>query len=124
MTLPNHTTPLMFAAGLGWRDGSPAAPSYDQGTPDEAVETIKALIAAGVDINAANDAGDTALHVAVTGRGSDVILKELLALGANPNTANKRGQTPLAAATASRKDSMAPLAALLREAITPAHSAP
>ena len=28
---------LMFAAGLGWRDGSPAAPSYDQGTPEDAV---------------------------------------------------------------------------------------
>jgi ankyrin repeat protein len=118
MTLPNHTTPLMLAAGLGWRDGSPLAPSYDQGTPEAAVETIKALIAAGVDINAANDAGDTALHVAVTGRGSDVILKGLLALGANPNAANKRGQTPLAAATASRKDSTAPLAALLRDVTT------
>jgi ankyrin repeat protein len=119
MTLPNHTTPLMLAAGLGWRDGSPIAPSYDQGTPEEAVETIKALIAAGVDINAANDAGDTALHVAVTGRGSDVILKGLLALGANPNAANKRGQTPLAVATASRKDSVAPLVALLRDVTAP-----
>jgi ankyrin repeat protein len=116
MTLPNHTTPLMLAAGLGWRDGSPAAPSYDQGEPEEAVETIKALMAAGVDINAANDAGDTALHVAVTGRGSDVIVKGLLALGANPKAANKRGQTPLDAANASRKDSVAPLAALLRDA--------
>jgi ankyrin repeat protein len=124
MTLPNHTTPLMLAAGLGWRDGSPLAPSYDQGTPEDAVETIKALMAAGLDINAANDAGDTALHVAVSGRGSEVIVKGLLALGANPDAVNKRGQTPLAVAVASRKDSVAPLVALLRTVTTPAPSAP
>jgi ankyrin repeat protein len=124
LTLPNHTTPLMLAAGLGWRDGSPAAPSYDQGTPEEAVETIKALMAAGVDINAANDAGDTALHVAISGRGSDVIVKGLLALGADQKAKNKRGQTPLDVATGSRKDSVAPLAALLREATASTSTAP
>ena len=32
VTMPNGSTALMFAAGLGWRDGSPLAPSYDQGT--------------------------------------------------------------------------------------------
>jgi len=117
LTLPNHTTPLMLAAGLGWRDGSPAAPSYDQGTPEEAVETIKLLQAAGIDINASNDAGDTALHVAVTGRGSDVIVRGLIELGANLKAPNKRGQTPLDAATASRKD-IAPVLAVLRDAST------
>jgi ankyrin repeat protein len=80
----------MLAAGLGWRDGSPAAPSYDQGPPEEAVETIKALMAAGVDVQATNTAGDTALHVAVTGRGSEVIVRGLLELGANPAAVNKR----------------------------------
>jgi ankyrin repeat protein len=115
LTLPNRTTPLMFAAGLGWRDGSPAAPSYDQGEPEDAVETIKALMAAGMDLNASNDAGDTALHAAVSGRGSEVIVQGLLALGANPATPNKRGQTPLAAAQASRKD-LTPLVALLSAA--------
>ena len=106
----------MFAAGLGWRDGSPAAPSYDQGTPEEAVETIKLLMAAGIDINAANDTGDTALHVAVTGSGSDVIVRGLIELGANLKAQNKRGQTPLDVATASRKD-IAPLVALLKQAM-------
>ena len=72
LTMSNGTTPLMFAAGLGWRNGSPAAPSYDQGEPEEAVETIKVLMAAGVDLNATTDAGDTALHAAVAGRASDV----------------------------------------------------
>src|SRR4029077_8903641 len=36
-TLAN-TTALMFAAGFGWRDGSPIAPSFDQGSPEEAVQ--------------------------------------------------------------------------------------
>jgi ankyrin repeat protein len=114
-TLPNHTTPIMLAAGLGWRDGSPAAPSYDQGTPEEAVETIKALMAAGIDINTANDAGDTALHVAISGRASEVIVKGLLTLGADLKAKNKRGQTPLDVATTSRKD-IAPIVAMMRDA--------
>ena len=119
LTLANKTTPLMFAAGLGWRDGSPAAPSYDQGPPEEAVETIKALIAAGININASNDAGDTALHAAVSGRGSEVIVRGLLAAGADTSAKNKRGQTPLDVAAASKKESVAPLAALLRASAKP-----
>jgi uncharacterized protein len=120
LTLPNKTTTLMLAAGLGWRNGSPAAPSYDQGPPEEAVETIKALIAAGVDINATNTAGDTALHAAATGRASDLIVRGLLALGADQTALNKRGQTPLQAAENSRsKESLGPIIEILRAA-TPA----
>ena len=122
LTLPNKTTAIMLAAGLGWRNGSPIAPSYDQGPPEEAVETIKALIAAGVDVNATNTAGDTALHAAVNGRASDVIVRGLLGLGADPKALNKRGQTPLEAAETSRnKESLGPLIELLRAA-TPAAS--
>ncbi|HEX5107208.1 MAG TPA: ankyrin repeat domain-containing protein [Vicinamibacterales bacterium] len=115
LTMPNHSTALMFAAGLGWRDGSPAAPSYDQGTPEEAVEAITLLLASGADINAANDNGDTALHVAVTGRGAEAIVRCLVESGARLTVQNKRGQTPLAAAMASRKD-VAALVALLKQA--------
>jgi len=117
LTMPNHSTALMFAAGLGWRDGSPAAPSYDQGTPEDAIEAITLLLASGADINAANDNGDTALHVAVTGRGSEAIVRCLIERGANLKALNKRGQTPLAAATASRKD-IAPLVAVLQQAMS------
>src|SRR6185295_4407829 len=87
-TLPNGTTALMFAAGLGWRNGSPLAPSYDQGSDAEAVETIKALLELGLDVNAATDTGDTALHAAVSGRKSEAIVKFLLANGADPRKAN------------------------------------
>jgi ankyrin repeat protein len=103
-TLPNGNTALMFAAGLGWRDGSPAAPSYDQGTAEEAIDTIGLLLARGLDINATNNNGDTALHAAVTGRASAEIVRALLKHGARVDAANKRGQTPLTAATQSRKD--------------------
>jgi len=109
------TTALMYAAGFGWRDGSPAAPSYDQGTPHEAIEAIELLTGLGIDINAANGNGDTALHVAVTGRGSPEIVHYLIDHGANLEAKNKRGQTPLAAAMASRKD-LTPLISILRAA--------
>lgn len=116
--MPNKSTALMFAAGLGWRDGSPAAPSYDQGTPEEAVEAIALLLERGGDLNAANDSGETALHVAVTNRGAPEIVRFLISKGANLKAQNKRGQTPLAAAMASRKE-LGPLIEILKAAQTP-----
>jgi ankyrin repeat protein len=103
-TLANGTNVLMLAAGLGWRDGSPAAPSYDQGTPEEAVATIELLLSRGLDINATNTNGDTALHAAITVRASPEIVKAIVERGANLNVPNKRGQTPLAIAQRSNKD--------------------
>jgi ankyrin repeat protein len=115
MTMPNQSTALMYAAGLGWRDGSPAAPSYDQGSPEEAAAAIELLLGLGLDINATNTNGETALHAAVTGRGDDTIVRALIVHGANLQAVNKRGQTPLAAAIASRKD-VSRLVTLLQEA--------
>ncbi len=103
-TLPNGTTALMLASGLGWRDGSPAAPSYDQGTPEEAVATIELLLSRGLDINATNTNRDTALHAAISARASAEIVKALVERKANLNVPNKRGQTPLAIAQRSNKD--------------------
>jgi ankyrin repeat protein len=115
LTTPNKSNALMFAAGLGWRDGSPAAPSYDQGTPEDAVQAITLLLERGSDLNAANDNGDTALHLAVTNRGAPEIVRFLISRGANLKAQNKRGQTPLAAAMASRKD-LAQLVEILKAA--------
>jgi len=109
LTMPNGTSALWFAAGLGWRNGSPAAPSYDQGSDEEAVEAIRLLMTLGFDIRAANDAGDTALHVAISGRGSEAIIKFLVDQGADPEAKNKRGQTPLALATAKGNDALTSL---------------
>jgi ankyrin repeat protein len=112
--LPTSTA-LMFAAGFSWRDGSPVAPSFDQGSPEEAIQAIALMLDLGLDINAANNNGDTALHLAVTGRGSPEIVRFLIARGANLQAKNKRGQTPLAAAMASRKE-LGPLIEILRAA--------
>jgi ankyrin repeat protein len=82
LTLPNGTTALMLAAGLGWRNGSPLAPSYDQGSEAEAIETLELLLELGLDINATNKDGVTALDAARKGRGSQVIIDWLLEHGA------------------------------------------
>ena len=119
-TLPNGTTALMLAAGLGWRNGSPLAPSYDQGSDAEAVETLELLLSLGLDLQAANEAGDTALHGAVGGRGSEAIVRLLLERGADPSVANARKQTPLSMAEARGSDAVK---ALVRAA-APATTAP
>jgi uncharacterized protein len=106
LAMPNGTNALLFAAGLGWRNGSPAAPSYDQGSDEEAVEAIRYLLGLGFDIHGTNDAGDTALHAAVSGRGSEAIIAFLVSQGANPESKNKRGQTPLSLATAKGNDAI------------------
>jgi ankyrin repeat protein len=115
-TMPDGTTPLMFAAGFGWRNGSPAAPSFDQGSDAEAVETIRLLLELGLDIRAVNEAGDTALHAAVSGRGSQSIIQFLLDQGADPTALNGREQTPLAIAESPRGDEA--LAVFLREVLS------
>src|SRR5690606_11232046 len=94
-TMPNGATALMYAAGLGWRNGSPLAPSYDQGTEAEAIEAIELLLDLGLDVNAQDDEGNTALHAAVTGRASEAIVRFLATDGgADLTIGNGRGQTP------------------------------
>jgi ankyrin repeat protein len=109
LAMPNGSNALLFAAGLGWRNGSPAAPSYDQGSEEEAVEVLRFLLDLGFDIHATNDSGDTALHAAVSGRGSEAIIAFLVAQGANPEAKNKRGQTPQSLATAKGNDAITQL---------------
>jgi uncharacterized protein len=103
-TQPNGANALMLAAGLGWRDGSPAAPAYDQGSERDAAEAIKLCMESGLDINAATTTGETALHAAVSGRGAVSIVRFLVENGADLNAKNKQGRTPLDAAVASRRD--------------------
>jgi ankyrin repeat protein len=104
LTQPNQANALMLAAGLGWRDGSPAAPSYDQGSERDAVEAIKLCLTSGLDINATTNTGETALHAAISGRGAESIVRFLVESGADLKAKNKQGRTPLDVAVASRRE--------------------
>ncbi|HEX6996863.1 MAG TPA: ankyrin repeat domain-containing protein [Gammaproteobacteria bacterium] len=112
--MPNGATALMYAAGLGWRNGSPIAPSFDQGSEEEAVETLELLLELGLDINARDERGDTALHAAVAGRGSETIVRFLIEAGADTTAVNEKGQTPLALAETRRPTPSQPIVELLR----------
>jgi ankyrin repeat protein len=88
------TTTLMAAAGVGiW------APGENPGTDDEALAAVKLVFDAGeTDVNAANQAGETAVHGAVYRAGSIATLTFLIDKGAKLDVRNKRGWTPLIAA--------------------------
>jgi ankyrin repeat protein len=73
------------------------------------LETIKLALQQGADVNAANEAGDTALHLAAA-RGSDEIIQLLVEKGAKLDVKNKLGQTPLSEAAPHKRT-----AALLRK---------
>ena len=94
-------TPLMAAAGLG--AGAQAdrrgLSVIDGGTMEEEGRVLEAVTAAfelGSDVNAINQAGDTALHGAAA-LGYNTVVQFLAEHGAQLNVKNKRGQTPLAA---------------------------
>lgn len=100
--MDNGDNALMLAAGLGWRDGNMAVPTRDVGTEEEAISAIMFCLEQGADINAVGARGNTALHVAATGRGSLEIVKFLVEQGASVHALNEAGQTPQQAALAVR----------------------
>jgi ankyrin repeat protein len=69
---------------------------------DLVLQTVNAVIELGADVNAANRAGETALHAAAAG-GLNRVVSRLVAAGATLNVKNGRGQTPLGA-IAARQD--------------------
>lgn len=97
------TTPLMAAAGIGWKIGETrhgmafamVPPPDDQ----RALEAVKIAIALSADVNAVNQAGETALHGAAS-EGYTEISQLLIDKGAKLNAVNGRGQTPLALTSA------------------------
>jgi uncharacterized protein len=86
--------PLMAAAGLGSKEED-ATGRFK--TEAEAIEAIQLCLDAGVDINAANGQGQTALHAAAL-KGYDQVVQFLADHGANLNAKDKQGKTPLDAA--------------------------
>lgn len=100
--LINGTTALMVAAGMTWGE-NPPRDRRDRVVPAEVVqalvvnkeallEPVRLAADAGVDINAANRAGDTALHAAAQ-KGFGAIVDFLLARGADLDAENARGVT-------------------------------
>ena len=116
------STPLMVAAGVGYRrwvniaflmdrrDFSSYNPvaSAEEGTKIPEAEERMALAAVrravelGAGIDATNDGGDTALHGAAS-HGMDTVVRYLAEQGADVNAQNQGGQTPLDVAVYSRE---------------------
>ena len=63
MAAKDGSTPLMVAAGFGARRGGDEEVIEKAGRADP-LDAMKMFVAAGAKVNAANDAGNTALHYA------------------------------------------------------------
>jgi ankyrin repeat protein len=93
LTLPDRTDALMIAAGVGYGGLRGEGIRIVVPTPEGAIEALSLLLDRGMDVDAFNTAGNTALHGAV-GRGDDVV-RFLASRGAKLDLKNKAGFTPL-----------------------------
>ena len=84
LRLRNQTTALMIAASRAARNAGP-----EQNT----IDAMSLLLARGADVNAVNDNGESALHIAVA-RG-DALVRFLVEKGAKLDLKDKAGRTPL-----------------------------
>ncbi len=92
LTLKDRTTVLMIAAAGGAVVGAYAVAIPV--TEDSSIEAIKLCLERGVDVNAFNTNGTTALHSAVQ-RGGEKVVRYLAEHGAKLDMKNKQGRTPL-----------------------------
>ena len=92
LTLPDRTNALMIAAGQGYGGLRGEGIRIVTPTPEGAVEAVQLLLDQGMDVDAFNNAGNTALHGAVN-RG-DAVVKLLVSRGARL-VKNKAGFTAL-----------------------------
>ena len=92
MTKKDRTNAAMLvAAGLanrGYLRETAATPA------SASIDALKLLMSKGVDINAFNTGGETAMHIAA-GRGLESVVAFLAENGARVNPTDKRGRTPL-----------------------------
>jgi uncharacterized protein len=120
----NGNTPLLLAAGLGFR--GPIG-----GTERMALDAIAFSLEQGADLNAANAAGETAVHMAATtnfaesgtSEGSLAIVTFLVERGARLDIRNKQGRTALESVLRAKEHSAA-IEAYLRERSPAPASAP
>lgn len=83
------TTPLMAAAGVNWV----VSQTYTEG-PETLLEAVQLCVELGMDVNAANSMGITAVMGAAN-RGSDDIIEYLVAHGARLDVADNENRSPL-----------------------------
>ena len=87
-TTKDGSNALMFAAGVGYRDKN------TRGSESDALESVKVLMGAGLDLKQTNTRGENTLHGAAL-RGADTIVQFLLDQGVDINATSKQGYTPL-----------------------------
>jgi ankyrin repeat protein len=93
--LSRNITPLMAAAGVGTKEEDTTGRRKTQA---EIIEAIKLCMKAGIDINAADSSGRTALYGAAL-HGYDAVIQFLADSGADLFAADRNGRTALDAAS-------------------------
>lgn len=83
----DETTALIVAAGITRTDSETVVPE------ERHLEATQLCLDLGLDVNATNKAGNTALHAAALG-GLDKMTQFLVDKGAKINAVNKKGETP------------------------------
>ena len=115
LPLRNGWTPLMLASGASWRYGVWDRRdralhrdfAFQAEHADEAgtLDAVLAVLAAGADVNAVDETGNTALHHVVD-KGFDGVVELLVERGAKLDATNDRGMTPLALVTRRRRGNL------------------
>jgi ankyrin repeat protein len=108
LTQKNANSPIVLAAGMA---STRAGNNPDHGTEEGAIDAIRLCLDLGLDINAPNATGDTAVHAAL---GSPTVIAFLAQHGARLDVKNKQGRTPLAVALRAREVNVKSVA-LLRQ---------
>jgi ankyrin repeat protein len=95
LTLADLTTVAMIAASGGGQRVYPGSASVSTpATEEDSLASVKLAVEAGVDLDAFNVNGDTAMHRAAA-RGADSIVAYLGERGARLDLKDRRGRTPL-----------------------------
>jgi ankyrin repeat protein len=110
LTMKGGVTPLMAAAGMGAsaqadRRGLSVLDGGKVEDEGRVLGAVDAALALGADVDAVNDAGDTALHSAAS-LGYNRVVERLAGAGAKLSVANKRGQTPLGLLTGGKTETL------------------